>query len=462
MPNTKISKIKAREILDSRGNPTVEVDVFLADGSFGRAAVPSGASTGEHEAVELRDGDSKRYLGKGVLKAVKNVNAVIAKALIGKKAEDQKAIDHLLIKLDGTENKSKLGANALLGVSLAAARAAANAAHLPLYRYPGGASANLLPVPMMNIINGGVHADNNVDLQEFMIMPFPAGGGSASGGGAPTFANALRMGAEVFHNLKKILHSKQLSTAVGDEGGFAPDLKSNEEALDVIMQAIEKAGYKAGKDVWIALDPASSSFYGQDKTGSNKNPGKYILKAEFSPVKSSEDMVDFYAGLCEKYPIFSIEDGVAENDWEGWKKLTERLGDQIQLVGDDLFVTNTKRLKKGIDLGVANSILIKVNQIGTLTETIEAVKLAHKHHYTAVMSHRSGETEDTTIADLAVALSTGQIKTGSTSRSDRIAKYNQLLRIEEELGKKALYAGLKFRRQSAKKSVACAAGCRHD
>ncbi len=437
MSNTKIAKIKGREILDSRGNPTVEVEILLKDGTLGRAAVPSGASTGEHEAVELRDGDPKRYLGKGVQKAVKNVNIVIQKSLLGKDAARQAEIDQLLIKLDGTENKSRLGANALLGVSLACAHATANAKGKPLFQYVSEGivgsrhASTLLPVPMMNIINGGVHADNNVDLQEFMIMPF----------GAKSFSDALRMGAEVFHNLKKILHAKKLSTAVGDEGGFAPDLKSNEEALDVIMEAIQKAGYKPGIEIKIALDPASSSFYGQDKMSANKNPGKYVLRAEARPVKSAADMVEFYAGLCEKYPIFSIEDGVAEDDWEGWRLLTERLGDRVQLVGDDLFVTNTKRLKRGIEEGVANSILIKVNQIGTLTETIEAVKLAHKHGYTAVMSHRSGETEDTTIADLAVALSTGQIKAGSTSRTDRIAKYNQLLRIEERLGKKAVYAG---------------------
>ncbi len=431
MANRKIKSVIGREILDSRGNPTVEVDVVLDNGVLGRAAVPSGASTGEHEAVELRDGDGKRYLGKGVTKAVGNVNTVIRKALTGRNPEKQADLDREMIALDGTENKSKLGANAILGASLAVARAAANHADLPLYEYLGGSKARLLPVPMMNIINGGVHADNNVDLQEFMIMPF----------GAFTFRDALRMGAEVFHNLKKILHAKGLSTAVGDEGGFAPDLKSNQEALDVIMEAIAKAGYKAGEDVRIALDPASSSFYGQDKTGGNKNPGKYVLKAEANPVKSGDDMVEFYAGLCERYPIFSIEDGLAEDDWAAWKKITDRLGKKTQLVGDDLFVTNTKRLQRGIQEGVANSILIKVNQIGTLTETIEAVKLAHKNGYTAVMSHRSGETEDTTIADLAVALSTGQIKTGSTSRTDRIAKYNQLLRIEERLGRKAVYAG---------------------
>ncbi len=431
MASLKIKSIKGREILDSRGNPTVEADVILENGLMGRAAVPSGASTGEHEAVELRDGDKKRYLGKGVQKAVQHINSEIQKALTGKDASNQEAIDQALLQLDGTPNKSRLGANATLGVSLATARAVANAKGISLYVSIGGSQANLLPVPMMNIINGGVHADNNVDLQEFMIMPF----------GAEHFSDALRMGAEVFHHLKKILHTKKLSTAVGDEGGFAPDLKSNEEALDVIMEAIEKAGFKAGDEIKIALDPASSSFYGQDKTGGNKNPGKYVLRAEARPVKSAADMVDFYDKLCQKYPIFSIEDGVAEDDWDAWKLLTDRLGSRVQLVGDDLFVTNTKRLKQGIDKGVANSILIKVNQIGTLTETIQAVELAHKHGYTAVMSHRSGETEDTTIADLAVALRTGQIKTGSTSRTDRIAKYNQLLRIEEELGKKAVYAG---------------------
>ena len=427
----KIKRVKAREILDSRGNPTVEVDVILADGTLGRAAVPSGASTGEHEAVELRDGDKKRFLGKGVLKAVRNVNEKIQKAVVGKNPEKQEEIDQCLIALDGTENKSSLGANAILGVSLACAHAAAGAKKLSLFRYLGGDKANLLPVPMMNIINGGVHADNNVDLQEFMIIPFKA----------ERFSEALRMGTEVFHQLKKILHAKKLSTAVGDEGGFAPDLESNEEALDVIVEAIQQAGYRAGEDIKIALDPASSSFYGQDKTGGNKNPGKYVLRAETQPVKSAQEMVEFYAKLCERYPIFSIEDGLSEDDWDGWRRLTDRLGKEVQLVGDDLFVTNVKRLKMGIDRKVANSILIKVNQIGTLTETIQAVKLAHQNSYTAVMSHRSGETEDTTIADLAVALATGQIKTGSTSRTDRIAKYNQLLRIEEELGPKALYAG---------------------
>jgi len=434
MTRAIIDQIKAREILDSRGNPTVEVDVKLRDGIVGRAAVPSGASTGEHEAVELRDGDKARYLGKGVLKAVENVNTEIQKALKGKDAAKQEEIDRFMIVLDGTPNKSRLGANAILGVSLACARAVSSSRGIPLFQYLGGESANLLPVPMMNIINGGVHADNNVDLQEFMIMPF----------GADTFSNALRMGAEVFHNLKKILHGKKLSTSVGDEGGFAPNLTSNNEALDVIMEAIAKAGYQAGKDVKIALDPASSSFYGKDKFGGNVNPGKYVLCAEQQRVKTAEEMIEFYAALCEKYPIFSIEDGLAEDDWDGWKKLNERLGQKIQIVGDDLFVTNTSRLERGIQEGSANSILIKVNQIGTLTETIAAVRMAQKNNYTAVMSHRSGETEDTTIADLAVALSTGQIKTGSTSRTDRICKYNRLLRIEEALGSKAVYAGLKL------------------
>jgi enolase len=434
MTRAIIDQIKAREILDSRGNPTVEVDVKLRDGIVGRAAVPSGASTGEHEAVELRDGDKARYLGKGVLKAVENVNGELQKALKGKDAAKQEEVDRLMIKLDGTPNKARLGANAILGVSMACARAVSSSRGIPLYQYIGGESANLLPVPMMNIINGGVHADNNVDLQEFMIMPF----------GAPTFADALRMGAEVFHHLKKILHGKKLSTSVGDEGGFAPNLSSNNEALDVIMEAIAKAGYVAGTDVKIALDPASSSFYGKDKFGGNVNPGKYVLCAEQQRVKTAEEMIEFYAGLCEKYPIFSIEDGLAEDDWDGWKKLNERLGQKIQIVGDDLFVTNTRRLERGIHEGSANSILIKVNQIGTLTETIEAVRMAQKNNYTAVMSHRSGETEDTTIADLAVALSTGQIKTGSASRTDRICKYNRLLRIEEALGSKAVYAAAKL------------------
>jgi len=426
-----ITNVKGRQILDSRGNPTVEVDITIDEDTLGRAAVPSGASTGEHEAVELRDGDMSKYLGKGVTKAVAHVNGAIKKALLGKDASNQPAIDKVLLDTDSSENKSNLGANALLGASLATAHAVANAEGIPLFQYIGEGEANLLPVPMMNIINGGVHADNNVDFQEFMIMPF----------GAPTFSEGLRMGTEIFHHLKKILHSKKLATSVGDEGGFAPDLKSNEEALDIIMQAIDVAGYKAGTDIKIALDTASSSFYGQDKYGNNKNEGKYVLAAETSPVKTAEELVEFYAALCAKYPIFSIEDGLWEDDWAGWKVLTEKLGNKIQLVGDDLFVTNTKRLQKGIDEKIANSILIKVNQIGTLTETVQAVKLAQDNNYTAVMSHRSGETEDTTIADLAVAFHCGQIKTGSASRTDRIAKYNQLLRIEEILGPDAVYAG---------------------
>jgi enolase len=424
---TLIKKIIGREILDSRGNPTVEVDVILESGAMGRAAVPSGASTGEHEAVELRDGDKSRYLGKGVLKAVSNVNKELNFALTGKDASKQKLIDKLMIELDGTENKARLGANAILGVSMAAAKATAIHKKIPLYKYLGGEGAKILPVPMMNILNGGVHADNNVDLQEFMIMPR----------GAASFKEALRMGAEIFHNLKKILHEKKLSTSVGDEGGFAPDLKSNEEAIEVILQAVEKAGYKAGKDVFIALDPASSSFY---------ENGKYILEAETVKEKSAEDMVNFYANWVSKYPIISIEDGLAENDWDGWKSLTEKIGDKVQLVGDDLFVTNTKRLKMGIAKHVANSILIKVNQIGTLTETIEAIKLAGKKGYTAVVSHRSGETEDTTIAHLVVAMGTGQIKTGSACRTDRICKYNELLRIEEDLGNKAVYGSMPWPR----------------
>lgn len=415
---TTISSILAREIIDSRGNPTVEVDVILDCGCMGRAAVPSGASTGEREALELRDGDKKRYLGKGVLKAVDNINNIIAKILIGEDALNQKAIDNLMIREDGTENKSKLGANAILGVSMAVAKAAANAVGLPLYQYIGGCNAKKLPVPMMNVINGGAHADNNVDLQEFMIVPK----------GAKTFREGLRMGAEVFHNLKKVLHEKGLNTAVGDEGGFAPDLKSNEEAITFIISAIEKAGYKPGKDVAIALDAASSEFY---------EDGKYTIDGK--PL-SSEEMIAYYAGLVKKYPIFSIEDGLDQNDWDGWKKLTETLGSSVQLVGDDLFVTNTKILKRGIDQKIANSILIKVNQIGSLTETLDAIEMAHKAGYTAVISHRSGETEDTTIADIAVAKNAGQIKTGSMSRTDRIAKYNQLLRIEEELGSIAEYS----------------------
>lgn len=417
---TSIKDVRAREILDSRGNPTVEVDVILEDGSFGRAAVPSGASTGEHEAVELRDGDKARYGGKGVLKAVGNVNGEIKKAIKGKDALMQGELDQALIELDGTPNKARLGANAILGVSLAAAKASAASKGMPLYRYIGGDKANTLPIPMMNILNGGSHADNNVDLQEFMVMPI----------GASSFREALRWGAEVFHNLKKILHDKKLSTAVGDEGGFAPDLRSNEEAVEVILAAIAKAGYKAGKDIAIALDPASSSFF---------ENGKYILEAEPKKENSSKDMIEFYSRWVEKYPIVSIEDGLAEDDWDGWKGLTDKLGKKIQLVGDDLFVTNVKRLRMGIEKGVANSILIKVNQIGTLTETLDSIDLARKHGYTAVISHRSGETEDTTISHLVVAMNTGQIKTGSACRTDRICKYNELLRIEEELGKKGVY-----------------------
>lgn len=421
--NTLIKSIRGREILDSRGNPTVEVDVILESGAIGRAAVPSGASTGEHEAVELRDGDKKRYMGKGVLKAVANVNNELFNALKGKDAGDQAALDKAMVVLDGTENKSRLGANAILGISMAASKAVATFKGIPLYKYIGGDKANTLPVPMMNIMNGGAHADNNVDLQEFMVMPK----------GAKCFREGLRMGSEIFQNLKKILKSRNLSTAVGDEGGFAPDLKSNEEAIEVILEAIEKADYKVGKDVFIALDPAASSFY---------ENGKYMLKAEVSPEKNAQDMVDFYAGWVSKYPICSIEDGLGENDWDGWKLLTDKLGNKIQIVGDDLFVTNTKRLKMGIDKRIANSILIKVNQIGTLTETIEAIELAKKNGYTAVVSHRSGETEDTTISHLVVAMGTGQIKTGSLCRTDRICKYNELLRIEEDLGKKAIYGTL--------------------
>ncbi len=418
--STKIKDVKAREILDSRGNPTVEVDVILDSGSFGRAAVPSGASTGEHEAVELRDGDKSRYLGKGVTKAVVNVNNEIASKIKGMDASRQEKLDKTLIDLDGTENKGRLGANAILGVSMASAKAVANSKNIALFKYLGGNEAKILPIPMMNIINGGSHADNNVDLQEFMIMPI----------GAPNFREALRMGSEVFHNLKKILKSKGLSTAVGDEGGFAPDLKSNEEAVEVILEAVDKAGYKAGKDIYIALDPASSSFF--------KN-GKYILEAEEKRENTSRDMIEFYSRWVDKYPIVSVEDGLDEDDWDGWRNLTQKLGDKIQIVGDDLFVTNTKRLKQGIEKDVANSILIKVNQIGTLTETIEAINMAKKAKYTAVVSHRSGETEDTTIAHLVVAMNTGQIKSGSICRTDRICKYNELLRIEEELGKDAFY-----------------------
>jgi enolase len=419
--NFEIVDIKAREIIDSRGNPTIEADITLASGVMGRAAVPSGASTGAREALELRDDDPKRFGGKGVTKAVGHVNNEIRTALMGMDVTDQAGIDNKMIELDGTDTKSKLGANAILAVSLAAAHTAAKAKGVSLFKYLGGDEAVTLPVPMMNIINGGAHADNSVDLQEFMIMPV----------GAPSLSEALRYGAEVFHTLKKVLHGRGLNTAVGDEGGFAPDLSSNEEAIKVIIEAIEKAGYKAGQDIMIAIDAASSEFY-QD--------GKYVLESEGKSL-SSEEFADVLAEWCDKYPIISVEDGMDENDWDGWKALTEKLGNKVQLVGDDLFVTNPKILKEGIDKGIANSILIKVNQIGTLTETLEAIDMAKAAGYTAVISHRSGETEDTTIADLAVATNAGQIKTGSMSRSDRIAKYNQLLRIEGELGGKAKYLG---------------------
>lgn len=422
-----IAKVVGRQILDSRGNPTVEVDVITVNGIVGRAAVPSGASTGIHEAVELRDGDKSVYLGKGVLNAVNHVNTVINEALNGMDVLDQKGIDTLLIRLDGTENKSNLGANAILGTSMAVARAAAQESGLSLYRYIGGVGAVTLPVPMMNILNGGSHADNLIDIQEFMVMPF----------GASSFSEGLRWGTEVFHHLKAVLKSKGMSTNVGDEGGFAPNLGSNEEAIQVVIEAIEKAGFVPGKDMYIALDAASSEFYNAEK-------GKYIFESTREEMSSAE-MVAFWKDWCAKYPIISIEDGLAEDDWTGWKLATEELGDKVQLVGDDLFVTNTKRLSRGINEGIANSILVKVNQIGTLTETIEAVQMATKNSYTSVMSHRSGETEDSTIADLAVALNTGQIKTGSASRSDRMAKYNQLLRIEEELGDAAVYPGKQFK-----------------
>jgi len=419
--STTISDIFAREILDSRGNPTLEVEVWLEGGETGRAAVPSGASTGAYEAVELRDGDKGRYLGKGVLGAVKNVNEVIAPELVGMDAADQIGIDRLLVEMDGTPNKSKLGANAILGVSLAVARAAANYYGLPLYQYIGGVNAKELPVPMMNILNGGAHADNNVDIQEFMVLPV----------GAPTFAEGLRMGAEIFHNLKSVLKARGLNTAVGDEGGFAPNLQSNEEALAVIMEAIEKAGYKPGQDVFLGLDVAATELY---------KDGKYVLAGE-GVTYSSAEMIEFYTKLVNKYPVITVEDGLAEDDWEGWAKLTRTLGNRVQLVGDDLFVTNTERLARGIKSGVGNSILIKVNQIGTLTETLDAIEMAKRAGYTAVVSHRSGETDDTTIADLAVATNAGQIKTGAPSRTDRVAKYNQLLRIEDELGTLAQYRG---------------------
>ena len=419
---TIISDVYAREVLDSRGNPTVEVEVYLESGAMGRALVPSGASTGEYEAVELRDGGS-RYMGKGVLKAVENVNEEIAPELIGYDALDQLGIDQLLIELDGTKNKEKLGANAILGVSMAVAHAAADALDLPLYVYLGGFNAKTLPVPMMNILNGGEHADNNVDIQEFMVMPV----------GAKNFSEALRMGTEIFHNLKAVLQAKGLNTAVGDEGGFAPNLSSNEEALQTIIEAIEKAGFKPGEDIKLALDVAASELY---------KDGKYHLEGE-GLVKTSEEMIAYYSELVSKYPIISIEDGLDENDWDGWKKLTEAIGDKVQLVGDVLFVTNTEKLSEGIEKGIGNSILIKVNQIGTLTETFDAIEMAKRAGYTAVVSHRSGETEDATIADIAVATNAGQIKTGSMSRTDRIAKYNQLLRIEDELGDLAVYDGLK-------------------
>jgi len=419
-----IEEVWAREILDSRGNPTIEAEVVLEDGTTGRAAVPSGASTGEHEAVELRDGDKSRYLGKGVLKAVENVNEKIAFELEEISALDQVIVDRTLIELDGTENKSNLGANAMLAVSLATARAGAALLEMPLYRYLGGANAKTLPVPMMNILNGGAHADNNVDFQEFMVMPV----------GAESFSEALRIGAEIFHHLKAVLKSRGYSTSVGDEGGFAPNLKSNEEAIETILEAITKAGYKAGEDVLLALDPAASEFF----DGQN-----YVFKKSDGRKLSSDEMVAYWKSWCEKYPIISIEDGMAENDWNGWKKITDDLGSKIQLVGDDLFVTNVKFLQKGIDEGCANSILIKVNQIGTLTETLDAIELAKTNNRTAIISHRSGETEDSFIADLAVGTNAGQIKTGSLSRSDRIAKYNQLLRIEEELGDAARFPGRK-------------------
>jgi enolase len=417
-----IDAIVGREILDSRGNPTVEVDVILESGAMGRAAVPSGASTGIYEALELRDGDMGRYLGKGVQKAVDNINNIIGPELEGYDSTDQRFIDMTMLELDGTENKSKLGANAILGVSLAVAKAAANHLDLPLYRYVGGTNAHVLPVPMMNILNGGAHADNNVDIQEFMAMPV----------GAKSFKHALQMGAEVFHSLKKVLKAKKLNTAVGDEGGFAPDLSSNEEAIRMIVMAIEEAGYVPGTDVFIALDPASSEFY---------KDGKYVLEGEGRSLTSSE-LASYYAELCEKYPIISIEDGMSQDDWDGWKELTEKVGNKVQIVGDDLFVTNVKRLATGIETNTANSILVKLNQIGSLTETLDAIEMAQKAKYTAVISHRSGETEDSTIADLAVAINAGQIKTGAPSRSDRVAKYNQLLRIEEQLGTAAAYRGM--------------------
>lgn len=425
--NYKIKKVWARQILDSRGSPTVEAEVYTQEGVLGRAAVPSGASTGEHEALELRDGDKKKFLGKGVTKAVNNVNDIIAPELLGRDVTEQCAIDDLLIKLDGTANKSKLGANAILGVSLACAKAASQALGVSLYRYIGGANAKSLPVPQMNILNGGLHADNNLDMQEFMIMPV----------GADSFSESLRMGSEVFHNLRSILKKQKLNVSVGDEGGFAPSLKSNEEAIKLILEAIEQAGYKPGEDIYIALDVASSSFY------DGKN---YVLKGEAKPIKGdAKKMVEIYESWAKKYPVISIEDGLAEDDWQGWKLLTDKLGKKIQLVGDDLFVTNTKRLKMGIEKGIANSILIKLNQIGTLTETLEAISMAKSAGYSSIISHRSGETEDVTISHLAVATNAGQIKTGSVCRSERIAKYNELLRIEEELQDAAVYFGQKIK-----------------
>ena len=423
-----IKSIKARQILDSRGNPTVEVDVLTEKGTLGRAAVPSGASTGKYEAVELRDNRKEVFMGKGVLKAVGFVNTEVNAALAGMSIEEQNSIDNVLLNLDGTANKARIGANAILGVSMAVSRAAANELNIPLYKYIGGEEACLLPIPLMNILNGGAHADNSIDFQEFMIMPV----------GADTFSEALRMGVETFHHLKAVLKSKSYSTNVGDEGGFAPNIRSNEEAIQTVLEAIEKAGYKVGSDIYIAMDAATSEMY-------DSETGLYHFHKSDGTKKSSEEMVEYWADWCSKYPILSIEDGLDEDDWNGWKSLTERLGDKVQLVGDDLFVTNEIRLKKGIDMGVANSILVKVNQIGSLTETINAVNMANDNNYTSIMSHRSGETEDTTIADLAVALNTGQIKTGSASRTDRMAKYNQLLRIEEDLGSKAKYLGKNFK-----------------
>ena len=419
---SNVISVYARQILDSRGNPTVEVEAVLESGAAGRAQVPSGASTGEKEAIELRDGDKKHYLGKGVTKAVANINNVIQKKIIGMESYEQRAVDYAMIELDGTKNKAQLGANAILGVSLAIAKASALELDLPLYRYLGGCNAHLLPVPMMNILNGGAHADNNVDIQEFMIMPLGAG----------TFSQALQMGAEVFHNLKSVLKAKGYNTAVGDEGGFAPNLGSNAEAMELIVQAIEKAGYNAGEDICLAIDSAASSFY---------KDGSYSMTAESNPIKTSDEMIDFYEDLVNRYPVVSIEDGLDENDWDGWKRLTERLGSRIQIVGDDIFVTNPEILKRGIEEKVANSVLIKLNQIGTVTETLDAIEMATRASYTAVVSHRSGETEDTTIADLVVACNTGQIKTGSVSRTDRVAKYNQLLRIEDDLGNAARFTG---------------------